>query len=355
MADDAGEKTESATPKRRQDARRKGTVAKSNDLTGSLVLLAVAMVLPSASSTFGRGILTAMQGGLVQAPQEFSALTIQQRAFAVLQPAGLSFAMVVGTAMAVGLMANFAQVGFVLSAEAMAPSLTKLNPLNGFKRLFSMRATVEGLKAIAKSLLFGLIAFNVLKANWGVLVGMSYATPALAAAQVGGIAHTILLRVSITWLVIAALDYAFQRSQVEKELRMTRDELKREMKEQEASPELKGERMKRMRKMMKGRPLEKVKTADVIITNPTHFSVAISYERSSMHAPMVVAKGQDILALKIREIAKEHGVAIVPNPPLARQLYKQCEIGDYVPRELFGPVAEVLAYVYNVLRRKKAS
>jgi flagellar biosynthesis protein FlhB len=186
-----------------------------------------------------------------------------------------------------------------------------------------------------------------------VLVGLGRLGAPQAAAVIGGLAHTVLLRVGIVWLVIAAVDYFFQRKEVDKQLMMTKDELKREMKEQEGSPEVKAAQYRRRRQLAKGSLASKLKSADVVVTNPTHFAVAIAYERSKMHAPMVVAKGQDYLALRIREFAKDLEVPVVENPPLARQLYRTCEVGDPVPRDLFGPVAEVLAYVYQTLRRVK--
>jgi flagellar biosynthetic protein FlhB len=158
----------------------------------------------------------------------------------------------------------------------------------------------------------------------------------------------IALRIAATWLVVAGIDYFFQRKQVDRQLRMSKEEVRQEMKDAETSPELKMAQARR-RRMNRGRMMEAVKTADAIITNPTHYSVAVKYKPGKDHAPMVVAKGLDLLALKIREIAKEHHIPIVPNPPLARALYKECELGDYVPRELFQGVAEVLAYVYKTI------
>ncbi len=353
---DSGEKTEDPTPKRRMDARRKGTVAKSTDLTGAIVLLAVGLAIPSAAGQLSSGLLLAFQRGMTIVPTEFSNASLMDSVWTIARPGMLAFLMIVGVAMVAGLGASFAQVGFVLSAESLQPSLAKLNPLEGFKRLLSFRSVFEGIKALAKGLLFGFVAFSVIAANWNLVASLGYLSAAESATIVGHIAHTILMRVALIWLVIGFIDYGFQRKQIEKQLKMTKDELRREMKEQEGSPELKGERMRRARKLTKGRMADKIRTADVIVTNPTHFSVAIKYNRSEMHAPMVVAKGQDYLALRIREMAKEHRIPIVPNPPLARALYKQCEVGDFVPRDQFAAVAEILAYVYKVLSAtKKAS
>lgn len=350
---DGQERTEDATPRRRSDARKKGTVARSTDLTGALVLLTLSIALPAAVNQMGSQTLIALQSAMANVPSDPSFASIGSFATAILRPGLVAFAIVAGSAMAVGLAANFAQVGFVLSGEAMQPSLEKLNPLNGFKRLFSARAGVEGLKTIAKSLLFGYIAYASVAGHWDQMIGLAWVTPVHAAAQIGETIHTVLVRVALVWLVIACLDYFFQRKQIDKQLRMTKEELKREMKDQETSPELRMAMAQRRRKLAKGRMMDRVKESDVVITNPEHFSVAIKYDRSKMHAPMVVAKGQDYLALRIRETAKSNRVPIVPNPPLARALYKKCEVGDFVPRDMFQAVAEVLAYVYRTIKKVK--
>ncbi len=353
MAMDAQERTEDATPKRKQEARRKGTVTKSVDLTSAIVLFALALVLPSAASRFGTGLMDSVRLGLGTVPKELSTASCSRFALAVLQPALGGLVPVVATAFAVGLLANFAQVGFVFSLESLSPTLEKLNPLTGFKRLVSARAGVEGIKASVKAVLFGYIAFSAIAGNWERLIGLSWMTPLAAVAQVGMMIHGIFLRVAVAWLCIAALDYFFQRKQTDKQLRMTREELKREFKEQETAPEIKAVQSQRRKKLAKGRMMDRVKTADVVITNPTHFAVAVKYERNKTMAPVVVAKGQDYLALKIREVAIANRIPIVPNPPLARSLYKQCEIGDFIPRDMFQAVAEVLAYVYKTVRGLK--
>lgn len=346
----AGERTEEATPRRKQEARKKGTVAKSHDLSGGLVLLAIAMVLPSAVSSFGSGMI----GGIHAAGRLTSTVPSTDRissiAANVLAPILPGMAMLVFVAMGAGVFANFAQVGILLSGEALKPDFKKVNPLEGLKRILSRRALFEGAKAGAKSLAFGFIPYRAITNHWDVLVGLGSASIGEASAVVGGLIHTIITQIAMLWVVFGVIDYIFQRKQVDKQLKMTKDELKREMKEQEGSPEVKMEMMRLRKKLTKGRMMQQVPKADVIITNPTHFAVAIVYERSGMHAPMVVAKGMDNIALKIREVAKENKVPIVENPPLARALYKQCEVGDFVPRDLFVATAEVLAYVYRTLK-----
>jgi flagellar biosynthesis protein FlhB len=273
---------------------------------------------------------------------------------AMLYPALVAIGPFILALMVVGLATNFAQVGFVLSGEAMRPSFEKINPLAGFKRLFSVRSTFEGLKAMFKLFLFSWIAYIVIKNEWPNLVGLVYLTPGQAAVKIGAVIHTILVRFAVVWLALAIIDYIFQRKQIDKQLRMTKDELKKEMKEQEGSPEIKAALFQKRRKLLKGGLAKRLMEADVIVTNPTHYAVALKYKRNEMHAPMVVAKGQDYLALKIREIGNDMKIPIMEDPPLARALYKHCEVGDFIPRDLFGAVAELLAYVYKSVKGAKA-
>jgi flagellar biosynthesis protein FlhB len=203
--------------------------------------------------------------------------------------------------------------------------------------------------------LFMYVGWTAIQGSWPIIVNLSGTTAVQTLVAVGGIMKSIALRIAFLWLVLGALDYFFQRKQVDKQLRMSKEELKQEMKESETSPELRMAQMARRRRLSKGRMMDAVKTADVIVTNPTHFAVAIKYEPNKSHAPIVVAKGADFLAAKIREVAGDNRIPIVPNPPLARALYKQCEIGDYVPRELFQAVAEVLAFVYRTLKKVKVN
>ena len=354
MPDTAQERTEEATPRKREKARKQGTVARSNDLNGAVVTLALLLVLPSVGVGLGQAFVDVMHRGVGQMPTELSFGRILQHGWSLLWPSIAAFLPLVGTAMFVGIACNFAQVGFVLSPEAIAPKLSKLNPHTGFTRLFSVTASVDAIKATLKMGLFTYIAWHTAASHWDVFLRLGALTPTAALGAAAEIIRQILLRVAIAWLVLAAMDFLFQRKQVSKQLRMTKEELKQEYKEMESSPELKAAMSQRRRKLLKGRMADAVRSADVVVTNPTHFAVAIQYDPAKMFAPQVVAKGQDYLALKIREIAADGKVPIVANPPLARQLYKQCEVGDFVPRELFQAVAEVLAYVYRTIRKMQS-
>jgi flagellar biosynthetic protein FlhB len=351
----AGERTEDPTPKRRQDARKKGTVAKSTDLTGAVTLFAAALALPPIATSTAGAVIGAFTTQVGKAPHNVSPASMMGFGQAVMMPWLLgSFAFLAILAGA-GLTINLGQVGLMWSTEPIKPKLEKINPGAGFKRIFSKRSAMEGLKAILKMLIFAQITYVAVTRDWEKMVGLMWLAPTQAAGQVGGILHGILVKIALVWLVIAALDYFFQRKEVEKQLKMTKQELKQEMKEQEGSPEIKSAQFQKRRQLLKGGMAKQLREADVLVTNPTHFAVAIKYERSKMHAPMVLAKGQDHLALKMREIAAGLDLPIVENKPLARALYAQCEAGDYVPRDMFGPVAEVLAYVYKTIKSRRKS
>lgn len=353
MSSDGQEKTEEATQRRKMEARRNGQVAKSTDLVGALIMIAMVMTLPGLFGTLGQGFLQSVRASFGSLPTDASFATLGRAAMTSAAPAIPALMYLLLIAMAVGVFANVAQTGLLMSAKAITPSLGKLNPMSGIKRMLSARGAVDAGKALVKLLLFGYLAYTSIASNWGAFANLGRVGQAGALSLVGGLLHSVAIKVVIAWAVLAAIDAFFQRKQMDKQLRMSKDEVKQEHKEMEGSPEVKAARYQRRRKLMKMRTREAVKTADVIVTNPTHYAIAIKYEPDKSHAPIVVAKGVDNMAAKIREFAKESRVPIVPNPPLARALYKQCEVGDFVPRELFQAVAEVLAYVYRVLKKVK--
>ncbi len=353
MAESGQEKTEQPTDRRKREARRKGTVAKSMDMISAAVFLAVLAAMPAILQMAVRGFSTGFRNSMHYAKTAVNMPTIQAVSMASIQPMAPALVAVAFIAMTVGLVGNFAQVGFHLSGEALQPKFSKLNPANGLKRLFGKPALFDLFKSLIKLFLFSWMVYTSIRDNYGQLAMMWNATPLAALTTVAGLIRTMLLRVGVLWFVLALGDYAFQRYQVNQQLKMTKDEVRQEMKDAETSPELKGARMRQARKLTKMRMTQAVQSADVIVTNPTHFAVALQYNPKKSHAPIVVAKGVDHLALKIREIATEAKVPIVENRPLARALHKQCEIGDFVPRELFQSVAEVLAYVYRITKKVK--
>ncbi len=348
-----GEKTEDATPRRREDTRKKGQVAKSTDLVQALSLLVCAWMMPGICQAWIEMLIKTFRADFWSEKTQITAdSAIEHMAAIGLPGIGLAGALIV-TLMLIGVGGTLGQVGLLWTAEPLKPTFSKINPMEGLKRLFGKRAAFEGLKAVFKLCLFSWIVYAAVEGSWEQLVILSGMPPAKSAAVIGSLIQTIMMRVALIWLALAAMDYFFQRKQHEDQIKMTKTELKNEMKEQEGSPEIKMARMQRRRKLSKGSLKSRVKEADVIVTNPTHFAVALKYDRSKMHAPLVVAKGQDYLALKIREIAAESKIPMVENKPLARGLYAACEIGDFVPRQYFGEVAEVLAFVYKTLKKVK--
>lgn len=352
MASESGqEKTEQPTDRRKKEARKKGTVAKSVDMISAAVFMSVLIALPSVIKSGYEGFSKGFQNSLRVSTLDLSSANVGRATFAAVQPMLPALVMVMGIAMMVGLVGNFAQVGFSFNAEAMAPKFSKLNPANGLKRLFGKQTVFELAKNLVKLFLFSWMVYTAIRDNWNQIGMIWTLTPLATMAVVGGLLRTILMRIGFVWLILAIADFAFQKKQVNDQLKMTKEEVRQEMKDAETSPELKGARMRQARKLSRMRMSQAVQTADVIVTNPTHYAVALSYNQGKSHAPIVVAKGVDHMALKIREIAKEAKVPIVENRPLARALHKQCEVGDFVPRELFQSVAEVLAYVYRMTKK----
>jgi flagellar biosynthetic protein FlhB len=350
---DGQEKTEEASPRRKQQARKDGQVAKSQDLVSAAVTVVLVGMLPTLVTGIGQGFMSSVRTSLSSISTDASLGSIQRAVGIAVQASAPSLLLILGIAAGVGTVTTLAQTGLIVSMKPLTPDFKKIDPFSGFKRMFSKRSLMEGAKAFFKFLLFGWVAYRGIEGNWGIFRNFGSLPPSSALISVGEVMRGIALNVAMVWCVLAAIDYVFQRKQMDKQMKMSKDEVKREFKEQEGSPEVKAARFQRRRKLMKSRMRDAVRTADVVVTNPTHFAVALKYDAEKGGAPIVVAKGVDHLAAKIREFAREDRVPIVPNPRLARALYRQCEVGDTIPRELFAAVAEVLAYVYKVLRHMR--
>ena len=349
------ERTESATPRRRDEARKRGQVAKSNDLASIAVLLGLLMALRGIGGTAGhilQGYFNGVFGHLDQATLSPS-LAMQQggQAFVTLAKAVGPLVML---AMGLGMAANVAQTGPVWAVQGLKPDFNRLNPLTGLTRFVSPRSLVELFKSLYKIGLVGWIAYTTLRGAYPELLTMARLDVGQAALLIVDVVFRMALRVASAMLVLAAVDYGYQRWQHEKSLRMTKEEVRQEHKQTDGNPQLKSRIRARQRAIAKKRMMSDVPTADVVVTNPTHFAVALKYEANKMGAPRVVAKGQDVLAFKIREIAQANDVPIVENVALARALYKQVEIGREVPGDLYEAVAEVLAFVYQINAKRRA-
>lgn len=259
-----------------------------------------------------------------------------------------------GAVVLAGFAANALQVGLVLSGEPLSPKGSRLDPIAGIGRMFSVRSAVELIKGLAKTALIAYMVFAFLKAEYPTVVRLMGADPGQIAAGIGGLMFRMLFRAAIALLVIAAVDYGFQRYQHEKNLRMTKQEVKEDFKRSEGDPLVKSRIRQRQRQMARNRMMQQVPEADVVVTNPTHYAVALKYDADTMTAPVVLAKGQRLVAERIKEIARESKVPMVENVELARALYKSTEVGDEVPAALYLAVAEILAYVYRLSGRTAA-
>jgi flagellar biosynthesis protein FlhB len=351
----AQERTEQPTPKRLDDARKRGQVPRSIDLSSAAVVLAAAAMILMTGGAMAQGMAAVMRGGLtVSAAEIVDASAMIERLSNAFTLALSSVAPLLGVTLVAALAAPLVTGGWNFSTEALAPKFNRLNPISGFGRMFSTRSLVELGKALAKFALVGLVAVLLLSFFTPRLLGLSAEPIARGIAHAGALSVQALVALAAALAVIAAIDVPYQLWQHNSELKMTREEVREEMKESEGSPETKGRIRVVQQAMARGRMMQDVPKADVIVTNPTHYSVALKYDDSKMRAPIVVAKGTDLIAARIRELATEHGVPIVEAPPLARALHRSVDIGGEVPAGLYVAVAQVLTYVYHV-RSARAS
>jgi len=349
MAESAAERTEQATPKRLEEARKKGQVPRSVDLSTAAVCIAAAVAIYSLGRMVAGQFADYMRSALTLSPEVamhegaiWPALTqAGARALWMILP-------ILGATFFAALAAPIVIGGWNFSGKALAPQFSRLSPLKGIGRMFSARSVMELCKGLAKVTVIGVIAWVLLKALTPQLMGLTSEPVTNAIVHSAELTGYSLLILVCGLAVIAAVDVPFQLWQHSKDLRMTKEEVKEEYKESEGSPETRGRIREAQRALSRGRMLQDVPTADVIVTNPTHYSIALRYDENKNRAPIVVAKGTDLLAAKIREIATEHAVPIVEAPPLARALYRGVEIGHEVPAALYVTVAQVLSYVFQL-------
>jgi flagellar biosynthesis protein FlhB len=350
MADDYGDKTEDPTPRKRQQAREQGKVARSRDLaTAVLVIGSMVLIKVYGPGLVGalRALVREMLGAESMArTTPFGAVEAAGRAAIDL---GLALApMLIGMILLV-VITNVLQVGLRFNGKKLQPNLGTLNPIKGFGRLFGKdRKPMQGAIALAKLVLVALVAYSAIHDRLAQLV-MAQQLEFIQIFGLGGeVVYSIGLRIGIVLLILALIDYAYQWWKTEQELKMTKQEVKDEMRRMDGDPRVKQRRRQLAQQMMKEQLKRDVPTADVIVTNPTHFAVALKYDSGAMHAPRVVAKGQDFMAQRIREIAIASGVPILERPPLARALYKLVQVGQEIPEQYYSAVAEILAYVYEL-------
>ena len=343
-----GERTEQATPKRRQEAREKGQVLKSTEVNTAALLVAAAAFLQWTLPGMSRALAELTQHTLENVrPDDLSVATSHAEMVSLLVLLLRAVGPLLAGLVLVALLSNVLQFGFLLSGQSLRPQFSRVNPLEGFKRIYSTRALVELVKTIVKVTVIGFFAYQALRDKGGLMVLLADMQPAAAGGTVLSTSLGVVWKVAGAFVAIAIADFVYQRWFFNRSLRMSREEIKEEFKQQEGDPHIRARLRQRARALARQRMMQQVPKADVVITNPTHFAVALKYEQG-MDAPVVIAKGERLVAQQIKKIAREHGVPTVENKPLAQALYKACEIGQAVPPELYKAVAEVLAFVYRV-------
>jgi len=349
----AGDKTEKATPKKRSEARKKGQVAKSHDLNGAVVMFAALFALSATAPHLVAVLQSSLRDAfaLIATPDVVNGSGLGPLVSAQAKAASLAAAPVIFTCVAAAVLINVIQVGGKPHVQALKPDPKRLNPFSGFKNIYGPNALFEGAKNVFKVAAVGAVtALGVLPKldQFAALVGMPPAQlmPTLAHMVLG-----IAQRAGIAYLLIGIVDYAYQRYRTEKSLKMDKQEVKEEHKSSELPAEVRGAIRRRQMQAARARMMADVPTADVVVTNPTHFAVALRYDAEKA-APEVVAKGSDLIAQKIRELAAESGVPVIADPPLARSLHGAVEVGHQIPEELYQAVAGLLAYVYRTARRR---
>jgi flagellar biosynthetic protein FlhB len=337
----AEEKTEQATPRKRQEARRKGQVARSPEVTSASLFLAFVLTLPVVFGWMAERLILIMQSGVYSAGTMRFSQGILWNALLLLVP-------VMGIAVIVAITVNLLQVGITFSAHPLKPDLSRIDPIRGFQRLFSSRALFEFVKSLLKLAIIGWVAWRTIQGEMDSILETGRMPIDQSVTLIGGVLHQLGVRIGFLWLIIACADYFYQRWQFEKSIRMSRHEIKEEFRQAEGDPTVRARIRQKMAQMAQRRMMNDVRKADVVVTNPVTYAVALRYDRVTMRAPRVVAKGKGWLAQRIREEALKWHVPISPNPPLARSLYSQVEIGAEIPSNLYQAVAEVLAYVYRL-------
>lgn len=345
---DDQERTEQATTKRREEAREKGQIARSQEVVSVGILVAGLMFFYFGGAGMIAKTLDLMGSILERAGgEDLTPASVQVIITSCIAKGfGILFPLLIAVIIA-AVLGNVLQFGFLFSSESLQPKIEKISPLKGFKRLFSLRSLAELLKGVLKVFIISTVAYLIIKKEFGNLSLLTDQSTWGTFSYIGGICFKILLAMTVVLVFLAGLDYAYQRWEYEKSLRMTKQEIKDEFKNTEGDPLIKARIRRIQREMAHRRMMAEVPKADVVITNPTHLAVAIKYSPEKMAAPVVVAKGADYIAEKIRNIARENDVPIIEDKPLAQVLYKMVKVNAMVPESLYKAVAEVLAFVYE--------
>ncbi len=353
----AEERTEPATPRKRQKAREKGQVHRSIELNSVVLLAAGTMMLYFFSGSMIEKYTTFLQYMLRSIGSNHDVFNLTDIVFVIGNTISffvrliLPFMLVCFVA---ALMVNIVQVGFLLTAEPLRPNLNRFNPVEGIKRMFSLRSVVELAKSIAKAVIIGYVLYISIKGAYPFLIDTMKMSPLVAMIEVGRIVFWTVVKAIVVLLILAVVDYYYQRWEFEKNIRMTKQEIKDEYKQTEGDPQIKARIRRKQLELAKKRMMQELPKAEVVITNPIFIAVALRYDPDVMNAPVVVAKGQRLIAQKIKEIAMKYDIPIVENKPLARVLFFNVEVGEEIPPDLYQAVAEILAFVYNIKRKNIA-
>ena len=350
-----GEKTEPATQKKLDDARKEGQVAKSREMANGLSLLALFLILKLYVGTIANNLKALFAGFYNRIPEVVTFHygympqgDVNQIFRYMLTRVLLIIAPILAIALLIAFVSDVVQVKWRPTLKPLKPKLSNLNPLKGIKKIISVNSLVELIKSIAKIGLIALICYNYLKDKWIYLLNL-YDLSLLQGLQLAGATVTDLgIRISAVYMIIALADYIYQKVKFSNDMKMTKQEVKEEYKQSEGDPQVKGQIRQKMREVSRRRMMQALPQADVVITNPTHYAVAVKYDLDVAEAPIVIAKGEDYLAARIKEVARENHIEIVENKPLARMLYANVEVGQMIPPELYQAVAEVLAFVYHL-------
>ena len=354
-----GEKTEEPTAKKLSDARNEGQVAKGKDLTSAVMLLVLFMVLRFTVGNMGEGFIECFNKNYTQIGDLFTSTHGEynmQYTIALIQSAALDMLKLLipffGIGFIIAIVIELAQVKWKPTSKPLQPKLSKFNPINGIKRMFSVRTLVSLIKQIVILVVIFIVVYNKLKSRMSDIY-MLYDIPLISAIMLlGDIIFDIGTVICVIYTIIGIADYVFEKRKFRKDMMMTKQEVKDEWKNTEGNPEVKNKIRQKMSEASRRRMMQAVPEADVVITNPTHFAVALKYEQNKGKAPVVIAKGEDYLAAKIKEAARENNIEIVENKPLARMLYYNVELDEEIPPELYQAVAEVLAFVYNIKNKR---
>lgn len=354
MAEDTGDKSEEPTPHKLREARERGQIAKSREITTAFVMLLSYFVLRYFGEYIWRELTAMTRSILEQIPnaKDFSFGFLAGIMLIGLKGLAFACAPVFGITFIAAFLAEVLQTGFVFSADPLSPKIERLNPMEGFKRIFSMQGFVELVKSLIKISIVFYIAWIAIRDDLPFLVILMDGQPWDAIALGAGICYKIAMRVGVFFVAVAVLDYLYRRWEFMRNLKMTRQEIKEEYKRLEGDPLIKQRMRDLQRQVAYQRMMSAVPQADVVVTNPTHIAVALKYETAITKAPLLIAKGERIVAEEIRAIAEEHEIPVVENEPLARSVYRTTKVGQEIPPELYQTVAEVLAFVYKFRRER---